>query len=577
MKKASYTYLCAVAATVLLVVMAVCFISCGWKAVRQTTPLLLRADTLMLSAPDSALRLLESVSPMPEWTDRLCSDYVLRLAEARDKCSLPLLPCDSLLNIALAYYDNDDAGRPLALLYKARLEDQMGQYERASKRLTEGLELLERHPQGAEVRRNMLSTLGAIYYNSNLYQEAFLTYKEMYKFCFADKDKAIAMNNLSSYYYATDQEDSCLIYMYKALNQAISSKDSKLTSNFYLNLSVDCETYGKTDSAIQYLKKAFMYYPQEKYPGNYYLQQSDLLLRKDMELYADSALIYLHKCMEDTAFKDRYICLQTASEIAKEKGDAQAALTYLTAYTDALDSIITSEQATDVENIMYEYKTHMRMQDAQMKSRQEKTSILITAILLCLLLIIYYQHRISKKKQQEIKDQHAIEEARKITEELQKRINESQDIIHTLNKKSSSLEEEQENKNSLIKAKEQEIIQLQAEQQRLHCWLFTHTDLYKKIQTLAKQKDKKDMKVLNLSEQKELRKMIFDLYATNITTLKEKHPYLNDEDILLLCLQETSLTSKAIALCFGYSDTHPINQRKQRMKEKADKWNKKET
>ena len=93
---------------------------------------------------------------------------------------------------------------------------------------------------------------------------------------------------------------------------------------------------------------------------------------------------------------------------------------------------------------------------------------------------------------------------------------------------------------------------MQAEQQRLHCWLFTQTDLYKKIQTLSKQKDKKDMKVLNLSEQKELRKMIFDLYATKIIILREKQPYLNDEDILLLCLQQTNLTSKAIALCFGF-------------------------
>lgn len=444
MKKASYTYLYDVAATVLLVVMAVCFISCGWKAVRQTTPLLLRADTLMLSAPDSALRLLESVRPMPEWTDRLCSDYVLRWAEARDKRSLPLLPCDSLLDIALAYYDDDDAGRPLALLYKARLEEQMGQHERASKRLTEGLELLERHPQKTEVKRNMLSTLGNIYYDSHLYKEAFLTYKEMEKYCFTDKDKAIAMNNISSYYYTTEKEDSCLIYMHKALCLATSSGDSMIISNFYLNLSVDYETYGKIDSAIQCMKNAFVYYPRKKYPGNYYLHLSDLLLQQNVETYADSALMYLHKCMEDTAFESSYICLQEASEIERKKGNSEAALAYLAAYADALDSIITSEQATDVENIMYEYKIHMRIQDAQMKSRQEKTSILITAILLCLLLIIYYQHRISKKKQQEIKDQHAIEEARKITEELQKRINESQNIIHTLNKKSSSLEEEQE-------------------------------------------------------------------------------------------------------------------------------------
>ena len=108
------------------------------------------------------------------------------------------------------------------------------------------------------------------------------------------------------------------------------------------------------------------------------------------------------------------------------------------------------------------------------------------------------------------------------------------------------------------------------EKHELRNWLFTQSDIYKRIIALSKQEvsDKKAMKVLTNAELKKLQKIIFEIYADYISYLQKKYPKLTEEDILYLCLNEAKLQPLTIALCFGYNNTHPINQRKLRIKER---------
>lgn len=88
--------------------------------------------------------------------------------------------------------------------------------------------------------------------------------------------------------------------------------------------------------------------------------------------------------------------------------------------------------------------------------------------------------------------------------------------------------------------------------------------------TLSKQavSNKKAMKVLTIAEQDQLKKTIFEIHHDYISFLQEKYSKLTESDLLYLCLQETSLDSQSIAICFGYSDTHPLSQKKYRIKER---------
>lgn len=137
------------------------------------------ADSLLTANPDSALRLLEALPATIELTRRESARYALLLAQATDKCEKPLLPCDSLLDVALDYYDDDERERAVALLYKGRLEVEMEQSERAIGFLLEGLDIIEKFPEDVETKRHLLSSLGNEYYDAQLYEKAKKAYNEL--------------------------------------------------------------------------------------------------------------------------------------------------------------------------------------------------------------------------------------------------------------------------------------------------------------------------------------------------------------------------------------------------------------
>ena len=108
---------------------------------------------------------------------------------------------------------------------------------------------------------------------------------------------------------------------------------------------------------------------------------------------------------------------------------------------------------------------------------------------------------------------------------------------------------------------------------RLLNWLLTQSSIYKRVITLSGQTttNKKQMKALTTTEQEQLKKTVFGIYQSYISFLQNEYPRLTEDDKLLLCLQETSLEPLSIAICFGYTDTHPLNQKKYRLKERMNK------
>lgn len=81
----------------------------------ETQVLLLQAESLMATRPDSALTLLESVSPTELTASADKAQYALLLTQAQDKNDVELTN-DSLISIAVDYYD---AAGDYALLAKA--------------------------------------------------------------------------------------------------------------------------------------------------------------------------------------------------------------------------------------------------------------------------------------------------------------------------------------------------------------------------------------------------------------------------------------------------------------------------
>ena len=130
-------------------------------------PLTLRQVACYVDArPDSALTVLRRMD-LSEMPKSHCAYYAVLLAKATDKCEQSLLPCDSLLNVALNYYGDGDLEKAFALLYKSRLQGEMGERQEAIANALKALDVLEDYPQETHCRLLLYNSLGGWYADSN--------------------------------------------------------------------------------------------------------------------------------------------------------------------------------------------------------------------------------------------------------------------------------------------------------------------------------------------------------------------------------------------------------------------------
>lgn len=545
------------------------FLFCACSSGDQTDILFLKAESLLEESPDSALLLLNTIPTSQKLSRKESAQYALLLARATDKCEKPLFLCDSLLNIALNYYDDDEKERAVALLYKGRMEQEINSTKEAIAHLQEGLMILKEFPKEIETKRHILSSLGNLYFDAKHYEEAIKTYRELYKCCMTDKDKSIALNNISSYYCVTNKIDSALVIQRKALEYAVASGDTSMIIHAEFTSSIIYDDTDELDSAIYHARNSIKWLSEGKTPSLYYGNLGTLLLEKGENI--DSAAYYLNKHINDnTNLAEKATTLFSLYEIEKERGNYKAAITYLEQHTDILDSLYFAEQSTEIQQLINKYNIKTQVREEQIKEQRRLYFIIGSFIACCLFIVLFYQCRIHKRKRIQHMYQQDLEQTKYKISSMQTIIEDNQSIIALLRKEHDNLKQDQKIKTNEIKSREDIIERLKQEKHELRNWLFSQSDIYKKINTLSNQEvsDKKDMKVLTNTEMKKLQKTIFEIYTDYISALQGKYPKLTEEDILYLCLNEAKFKPQTIALCFGFNNTHPINQRKLRIKER---------
>lgn len=326
--------------------------------------------------------------------------------------------------------------------------------------------------------------------------------------------------------------------------------------------------FDELDSALYYAQKAIKELPQNENFGNYYANLGDLLSQSEDN--KELATHYLQKGLRDCPIKGKAGCLRNLYDLEKESGNYEAAIFYLEEYSAIIDSLYTMEQSSEIQQLIHEYNTKMRVREEQL--RRNRIIYLTTAgfVFACFLIILIYQNRINRKNRLQLLYKQSLEQKQNKLSSLQTTIENNRLIITLLHQEQSDLAQEKENKEKQIEEREHIIANLTEEKHRLLNWLLAQTDIYKKVLALSKQtvSDKKQMKALTNSEQGLLKTTVFEIYRDYIESLKKEHSKLTEDDLLYLCLQETSLTPQSIAFCFGYTDTHTLNQKKYRLKER---------
>lgn len=534
---------------------------------RQLGETLAKAESLLNTAPDSALHLLQSVPHASLSSRKAAARYGLLLARATDKSVQSLLPCDSLLHVALQYYKKDTPQRATALIYQGRLEIEMNQSESALAHLQEALAILQAFPEEKEMKRLVTSSLGDLYFDLCHYDEAYAVYQELYDVCETDVDKSMALNNISLYHCIVGDHLTANSVQKDALKYAYQANDSNMMATSEYHASIEYYQWGKRDSALYHAKNAIVVNNNEKSAPRYYHFLGDIYMANGE---IDSAMYYLSKDYISNTPQDKMATLYRQSEVEKIKENYKESLLYLEEYLDIVESLYGKERNTEMQKLITQYNTKIHIREGQVRAEKEKMFLVFSFVLCAIALMLYFRHRINEKKKQEYIYQQNIKMAQEKEAALQRTINDHRHFISVLQKDNSDLKLSYEERLKEIQEREETIVALNKEKLALCTWLFAQSKIAKKINNLASQSfdNKATVKVLSHLELAELKKTIFNIYADFIAIQKSEYPKLTDEDLLYLTLCEVGYDTQTIALCFGYTNTHPINQRKFRLKER---------
>lgn len=538
--------------------LAVCLFSCGSR--HSSNLLLHQVDSLLGVRADSALVVLQNIASPEKMSAEDRAYYALLVARAMDKNDLPLLSCDSLLDFALDYYEDDDKEMAVALLYKGRLLAEMDDEKAAIENSLKALEVLQDYPKDTDYRGLIYSALGLWYGTIGLYDKALEILDQSLFYSFSPKDSSINYNNISFIYDMREEADSAISYQQKALDYAYLSGDSSLIISSLHNMSLRYDSFEHTDSAISYARKVMTMISSEniKDKSKYYYNMGDLYL--SLAEY-DSAKYYLNYTL---SFSDAPISIyHSLSDLETQLGNYEKANSFLEEYAWKLDSVLNAESVTEIQHLVYRHQTEIGVKNEQMASRRILWRIVFVSAFLVFVIILIYQNRINVKKKERVLLQQSLEYAAEKVRVMQQQISKNESII-------AFLQKEQDKNVIEIDERKQLIEQLKEEIFHSRTYLFQQTPIYKKVKALSSQEkiEKKKRKPLTTLETENLKKTVFEIYSDYISSLQEKYPSLTQNDLFLLCLQHIELSPLSIALCFGYSDTLTINQRKSRMKAK---------
>ena len=545
------------------------FVSCTYN--KHVEPLLEEAESLVQSSPDSAYRLLAAL-PVDSggWSCGQVARYGLLLARATDKCMKPLLSCDSLLDVALEYYADNTPHRAMALLYKGRLEKEMGQQEEATRMFQEAWAILKDKSGEAEMKRLVLSSLGSQYLNGFLYVEAGRMYEECLDYCQTSQSKANVLSSLSVARFASGNKQEGVALQQQAMAYAEQSGDSALIARMEHNLSLKYYDLGKIDSAIWLTRDAIRHLPDESSSiGAYCGNLGRLLLENGAP--DDTVSYYLSLGLEyASGALGRSSALLDMYDFEKYRGNYKAAIEFLEEHVELLDSMFVTENSTEIEQLMYEYNTRMKVQEERADGLRRLWTVGGLAMFVCFVFVLLYQKQSYKRKQEQTIYCKTMQQTHKQITLLQARVQENQAALATMKGEQDSLLKEREEKDCEIARREQMIRQLEQDIRRLRRWQFEQSTVYRKIRMLSQQtsEDKKNLKVLNNADRARLKQIVFEVCADYVTLCQKEYPKATEDDLLYLCLVDLGLDNRTIAFCFGFSDTHPINQRKLRLKER---------
>lgn len=516
--------------------MSVSLSSCSSPSVKNQ--LLLCADSLMETYPDSALSILESITypqKMPR-ADRAL--YALLLTQARHKNYIALED-DSLIKTAVDYYGDKKKSLRAAKAhyYWGAIYSEKGY---ASFAVEEYLTAIRLMPVRNEFLAMIYDNLAECYEEDRLYNVAIENYRAAYQILKGKDEQTYLMRGIARVFLLQNEKDSALYYYQQALDCALADQDSSLIGALYHDLAMVYSEKKDYIQADKFVSKAILLQGQDAI--NTCLSKAQIMLNLNK---LDSASYFFSKNMDELDIYGKAVCYDGMYQIAKRKGEWKTATENMDAYKILYDSM---QIMTDNEELNRLMDKHQLEEHKRLLSEHTRTLIfsLITAFSSLMIICVFcFMWNDRKRKKHYIALQHELTQKR----------------VDTMLLKEEELSES--NKEHIDKKRSE----LTEQQIQLCISVLKTTDCYDQLEALERATPKQLLVMRSL--RKEIRSDISNAFVDVMMNLKERYPALTGDDVFF-CVLSLLCCSKTVVMELMDATSDALKTRKNRIKNKMD-------
>lgn len=516
--------------------MSVSLSSCSSPSVKNQ--LLLCADSLMETYPDSALSILESITypqKMPR-ADRAL--YALLLTQARHKNYIALED-DSLIKTAVDYYGDKKKSLRAAKAhyYWGAIYSEKGY---ASFAVEEYLTAIRLMPVRNEFLAMIYDNLAECYEEDRLYNVAIENYRAAYQILKGKDEQTYPMRGIARVFLLQNEKDSALYYYQQALDCALADQDSSLIGALYHDLAMVYSEKKDYIQADKFVSKAILLQGQDAI--NTCLSKAQIMLNLNK---LDSASYFFSKNMDELDIYGKAVCYDGMYQIAKRKGEWKTETENMDAYKILYDSM---QIMTDNEELNRLMDKHQLEEHKRLLSEHTRTLIfsLITAFSSLMIICVFcFMWNDRKRKKHYIALQHELTQKR----------------VDTMLLKEEELSES--NKEHIDKKRSE----LTEQQIQLCISVLKTTDCYDQLEALERATPKQLLVMRSL--RKEIRSDISNAFVDVMMNLKERYPALTGDDVFF-CVLSLLCCSKTVVMELMDATSDALKTRKNRIKNKMD-------
>ncbi len=516
--------------------MSVSLSSCSSPSVKNQ--LLLCADSLMETYPDSALSILESITypqKMPR-ADRAL--YALLLTQARHKNYIALED-DSLIKTAVDYYGDKKKSLRAAKAhyYWGAIYSEKGY---ASFAVEEYLTAIRLMPVRNEFLAMIYDNLAECYEEDRLYNVAIENYRAAYQILKGKDEQTYPMRGIARVFLLQNEKDSALYYYQQALDCTLADQDSSLIGALYHDLAMVYSEKKDYIQADKFVSKAILLQGQDAI--NTCLSKAQIMLNLNK---LDSASYFFSKNMDELDIYGKAVCYDGMYQIAKRKGEWKTATENMDAYKILYDSM---QIMTDNEELNRLMDKHQLEEHKRLLSEHTRTLIfsLITAFSSLMIICVFcFMWNDRKRKKHYIALQHELTQKR----------------VDTMLLKEEELSES--NKEHIDKKRSE----LTEQQIQLCISVLKTTDCYDQLEALERATPKQLLVMRSL--RKEIRSDISNAFVDVMMNLKERYPALTGDDVFF-CVLSLLCCSKTVVMELMDATSDALKTRKNRIKNKMD-------